>query len=182
MPMKKTVTVLTLVMLFIFTVSTGMVMAQEKESGPPAKPPKADQMSPEEWEAYSGMMYEHHQKVAPIHDQLWAKQMEYDALAANPNSKPAEIKAVVDDMVKLRTQLRGEKSNFYNQAKAKGYHNYGKWGHKGYGPGYGHGYGRGYHASGDGYGPGYGCGYGPGKGHWRDKGGKGHHGGGHWRD
>ena len=175
MPMKKTVAVLTFVMLFIFTVSTGMVMAQEKDGAAPPKPPKADRMTPEEWEAYSTMMYDHHQKMAPVRDQLWAKQLEYEALAANPNSKPAEVKAVIDDMVKLKAQLRAEKNDFYNQAKAKGF-KHGKWGHRGFGPGH--------------FGPdddGYGCGFGPGKGHWGGKGygpgkgGRGHHGD-HWRD
>jgi len=171
MPMKKTVAFLTLVMLFIFTVSTGMVMAQEKDSPPPPKAPKADQMTPEQWEAYSTMLFDHRQKMAPVRDQLWAKHLEYDALAANPNTKPAEIKAVIDDMVKLKAQLREERNNFFNQAKAKGFKPGHFRGHKGFGPGH-------FGPDGDGFG----CGKGnwQGHGYGKGKGGRGHHG--EWRD
>jgi len=170
MPMKKTVAVLTLVMLFIFTVSTGMIMAQETVAAPPPKAPKAEPMTPEQMEAYYAMTHDHRQKMAPLRDQMWAKQMEYEALLANPNTKPAEVKAVIDDMVKLRAQLRAERNDFYNQAKAKGF----KPGHMGH-RGFGRGFGFGHFGFDD-----HGCGFGPGQGPWQGKGhgqgGRGHHG------
>ena len=171
MPMKKTIAFLTLVMLFIFTVSTGMVMAQETVAAPPPKAPKAEPMTPEQMDAFSTMMQDHHQKMAPLRDQMWAKQMEYDALVANPNTKPAEVKAVIDDIVKLRGQLRSERNDFFNQAKAKGFRPDHFRGHRGFG----------HFGFDDG-----GCGFGPGKGPWQGKGygqgrgGKGHHS--EWRD
>lgn len=182
MPMKKTVTVLTLVLLFVFTVSTGMIMAQERNSASsPPNAPRADRMSPEEREAYSAMMYEHHQKMAPIRDQMWAKQMEYEALAGNPNARPADVRAVIDDMVKLRAQLRAERDGFRSQTQAKGFGPGHFRGHRGFGPGHFNDDG----SCGCGYGGGYGGGYGRDKGPWSGKGhhgyGKGRHGG-YWHD
>ena len=48
-----------------------------------------------------------YQKLESLHDQLWVKQMELDALARAGNSK--EVKAAADEMVKLRSQIRDER-------------------------------------------------------------------------
>ncbi|MDR2947089.1 MAG: periplasmic heavy metal sensor [Candidatus Adiutrix sp.] len=185
MSMKKTALALSFAMLFAFTAAA-MVGAQEKNAAQPKGENglMINRMTPEEWEAFSAMRDEHRMKLAPIQDQLWAKQMEYDALADNPNTKPAEIKAIVDEMVKLRAQLRTERNSLRDQAQSKGFHRNPGWGGQGYGHAYGHAYGPG-------------CEFGYGQGHWGDRddrgyrggrgygrghrgGGYGHHRGGNW--
>ena|GEM_PF-3664228 len=48
------------------------------------------------------------QKLASLHDQLWAKQMEVEALVQAGNTK--ELKAATDEAIKLRAQIREERS------------------------------------------------------------------------
>lgn len=112
----------------------------------------------------------HSQKVQSLEEQLWSRNMEYEALANNPNAKLAEIKAIVDQMSKLNTQLRREHDNYYKNMEAKGYgggNNYGN----GYAPrSYQGGYDQQYHQGG-----GYGNCWGGGGG-WHNKGRRGHHG------
>ena len=168
---KKTIPALTLALALILALAAGPALAQNE--APPAPPTKGKQMSPEDWEAFSALRDAHRQKMAPIHEELWAKGMEYEALKSNPNTKPSEVKALIDDMGKLRKQIRDSKEEFRTQVQAKGFgpgDGKGWRGHKGpghKGPGYGHG------------GPGYGCGFGPGDGY--DGPGYGHDGPGYGR-
>lgn len=116
MNLKKTLPALTLALLMLFSVSAAM--AQPKEKTPP--PPKA-QISQEDKDAMKALRDEHRLKMDPIRDQLWAKKMEYDALVANPNSKHEDIKAVIEDMRKLKVQKREEKQRFSEAMEAKGF-------------------------------------------------------------
>jgi hypothetical protein len=47
------------------------------------------------------------QKLDSLSDQLWAKQMELEALVQAGNAK--EAKAVTDEIIKLRNQIRDER-------------------------------------------------------------------------
>lgn len=147
---KKTIPALTLALALIISLAAGPALAQNDDAKP-APPAKGKVMSPEDWEAFSALRDAHRQKMAPIHEELWAKGMEYEALKSNPNTKPAEVRALIDEMGKLRKQIRDSRDEFRTQAEAKGFGpGKGFRGHKGgFGPG-GHG------------GPGYGCGFGPG--------------------
>ena len=81
------------------------------EAQPP--PPPAGQV-----EAWDSLRAERLEKIGPLQDKLWAKEMEYEALTRNGNQ--SEVKAVIDDMVKLRGQIRAEKSKLFDQMKEKG--------------------------------------------------------------
>jgi hypothetical protein len=146
----------------------GWALAQEGSD--PAAGPAYKQLGPEERKALEAMRRSHRQKVAPLRDQLWAKNKEYEAMAANPNTKPAEIKAIVSEMLKLKAELRQERESFFSQAQAQGFYP---------GPGFrrGHDYesgcgcGLGWDGPGRGEGPGRGHGQGHGRRHghdWRD--------------
>ncbi|MDR1045477.1 MAG: periplasmic heavy metal sensor [Candidatus Adiutrix sp.] len=163
MTLKKILPVLALILLF--TVSGAPALAQPADGPPGQGPARESRLSPEDRAALDGLWQDHHRKMEPLKDQLWAKSMEYDALVANPNTKPGEVRAVIDEMGKLRAQMRGERENFFGQVKAKGFgpgsgkdwrgHGFRRAGHDGfdgaYGPcsdagrGYGRRHGGGHH-------------------------------------
>ena len=58
------------------------------------------------------LIKEHHAAVAPLHKKLVQKQMELDVLSPNPNVKPDELKAIVAEIVSLRTQLHTLQKEF----------------------------------------------------------------------
>lgn len=165
MTLKKTLPAMTLMLALIFAVS--VATAQTPEQGENKEPKKISKMNPEDRAAWEALMKEYRQKTEPMRDQMWAKNLEYDALVANPNTKPAEVKAVIDEMLRLKVQLRTEHEKFAETAKAKGLkgfkgHGFGRDFHKGW---RGHGPERGFDA-GDcpGQGKGFGKGHGKGKG------------------
>lgn len=146
MELKKTLPTMALVLAF--AASSGLALAQNNETDAPRQAPPKSDFSPEQWNAFEEMRSAHYQKTAPLRDQMWAKEMEYEALAANPNTKPAEIRAIIDEMVKIRTQLRAERESFFKEMKGKGFgpeFGYHKGFGHGYGKGWGHGKGWGYH-------------------------------------
>lgn len=155
---KKTLPTLALALVMLFTVSAAFAQPKEKAAPPQAPPPPAAKISPEDQAAMKAMWKEHHLKVAPLGDQLWAKQMEYDALVANPNSKHEDIKALIEEMRKLRVEMRAEKTKFFEALEAKGYdrgpgrHWFGFDGDR-RGPGYDHGPSKGRHRGPKGFGP-----------------------------
>ena len=179
--MKKALPALALALLLAFSGS--LALAQPADDAPPP-PPGVKQMSAEDQAAISAMRKAHRQKMAPLHDQMWAKQMEYEALSGNPNIKQSDIQALINDMTKLRAQIRTEREAYFDQIEAKGfapmggpgYYGHRGWAHDGGGRGWCGQFG----PDGD-YGPGHGKGYGPGPG--KGKGyGKGHKGGRHHAD
>lgn len=118
MNLRKTLPALALALVMLFTVSAAM--AQPKEKTPPPPPAKA-QISAEDRAAMKALWEEHRLKMDPIRDQLWAKHMEYDALVANPNSKHEDVKAVIEEMRKLKVQAREEKLRHRTAMEAKGF-------------------------------------------------------------
>lgn len=128
MSFKKTMPALTLALLMLFSVSAAMAQSKDKTPPPqgqerPALPEGAPpaRLSPEDMAAVKAMKREHRQKTEPLRDQFWAKRMEYEALVANPNSKHADIKAVIEEMKKLRAQLREERRTLDEALEARGF-------------------------------------------------------------
>lgn len=138
--MKKTVAILTLALITVFSSAA---LAQNQNQN-------------QDQAAFRGQWQEHRTSMSAIQDKLWAKSMEYDALIANPNSKQADISAVINEMTALRAQLRTEGDKFRNDMYDQGFDRDGR----GYGYGGGMGYGYGCGGMGGGYGDGMGRGYG----------------------
>lgn len=118
--------------MMLFTSGTAFAQAKD-EKGPPPVPPAFAEISAEDRAALDKLFDDHRTKTAPLRDQLWAKRMEYEALSDNPNVKPDEIKALVAEMSKLRTQLRGERDTLRKALNDKGFdrrHFRGYHGHK----------------------------------------------------
>lgn len=121
MNLKKTLPILSLALVMLFTVATAMAQSKDKQAPPLPVPGKVAQLSAEDQAAMKALWKEHRQKMAPIRDHLWAKQMEYDALLANQNSKHQDVQAVIEDMKKLRVQVREERIRFQESMEAKGF-------------------------------------------------------------
>lgn len=158
MTLKKTLPAMTLMLALLFAVSTAMAQpAASDDKRPPKKMGLMSQMSPEDKAAWAELWKEHRGNIEPLRDQMWAKRMEYNALVANPNTKPEAVKTVIDEMLRLKVQLRGEHDKLAEAAKAKGLE------HPGFGPGFHKGW-RG-HGPDGGFGdcPGMGSGKGPGR-------------------
>lgn len=94
---------------------------------------------------------EHYKAVTPLRDSLREKYMTLNALSANPNASPDEIRQLTADITKLRTQIRTVNDDFSAKLVKAGLPGMGYGRHDGYGMGHGHrGYGH------DGYGMGRG--------------------------
>jgi len=152
MTFKKTLPVITLMLALLFVVSTAI--AQSPESGDKKDPAASSRMSAEQQAAWAELWKDHRDKIEPLRDQIWAKQLEYDFLVTNPNTKPGEMKAVIEEMQSLKSKLRAEKNKLAEAARAKDLdvHKFGPggpmrdWGGHGYdgdcrcsGSSYGHG-------------------------------------------
>ncbi len=122
MTIKKTIPALALAL--IIAATSGLALAKANKAGQPGDnqaPPAISQMSSEDQTALAALWKAHQEKAAPLRDQMWAKRMAYQALMANPNTKPGDIQPVIDDMLRIKTQLRTEREAFFNQLEAKGY-------------------------------------------------------------
>ncbi|MDL2260045.1 periplasmic heavy metal sensor [Deltaproteobacteria bacterium OttesenSCG-928-K17] len=118
--MKKNLIPAAAVMM-VMLVGSGAAMAQDGKKNPPPPPAPMAEMSAEDQAAIDKIFDDHRLKTAPLRDQLWAKRMEYDALANNPNVKPDEIRAIIADMGKIKTQLRTERDGLRAALKEKGF-------------------------------------------------------------
>lgn len=163
MTFKKTLPAMALMLTLLFAVSAAI--AQTPDSGDKKAAVRAGQMSPEDQAAWAELWKEHREKIEPLRDQIWAKQMEYDFLVANPNTKPTDIKAVIDEMLRLKDQMRTERNRLTEASRAKGLNL-----HK-FGPGFMKDWG-GHGSEGDCQCPGFGPAKNPGKGHSRHHGGQ----------
>ena len=67
-------------------------------------------MSPEKM---NQLISEYSLKVEPLQDQLWAKQMELEALSRAGNA--AEVRAIAAEAVKLKAQIRDERRRLAEQ-------------------------------------------------------------------
>ena len=93
-----------LALAFIVSVSGGYAHAQSADA-----------------QGIEKMRDAHRQKMAPLHDQYWKKQMEYDFLVNNPSAKLADVKVIIEEMSALKTQLRTERQGMMKEMKSKGY-------------------------------------------------------------
>lgn len=163
-----------LAFLLALSVSAPALWAQATDQPKDKARPGPGQMAPGDWYGNLGpekqkiwdtAWQEHQAKMQPLRDQMWRKSMEYEALAGNPNLKPEDFRALIDEMADLKLKMRAEGQGFRDKLAKDGLSQ--PWGcgaMSGPGPGKG--------------GPGYGYGY-----HHRGKGGRpdhmGYHGGWH---
>lgn len=68
-------------------------------------------------DAVRALMLEHRDKVQPLRDKLWVKRTTLGALKDNPNVKPAELTALIEEMAALRKQLRDEHKAYVARVK-----------------------------------------------------------------
>ena len=68
-----------------------------------------DQLTPEKQEAYHKIMDAFRAKAEPLRESMWQKRMELKALSPNPNTQPAEIKALVKEIGALHIQMKNER-------------------------------------------------------------------------
>ena len=105
-----------------------------------------DNLSQEQRQAASGIMNEYDARLAPMQEQLRAKQLELNALAGSPNAKPEVISKLATEIAALQTKLNAEyQGRNMKLSEATGQQGYGHWG-----MGYGHN--RGGHRGGRGMG------------------------------
>jgi len=87
-------------------------------------------------------IYERNQtKLQPLHDNLYAKRLELNALAQNPNTKPETIKNLAQEITELRKDIRAQgeimsTSLDKETGMRSGYHRNGRGGHRGNGSGH----------------------------------------------
>lgn len=115
-------------------------------------------LTPEKQAAVDKIFEKHQKAFFDLHEQMWAKGTELEALTRSGKADKADIEALVADMGKIRTQMDQERQSLASEiSKETGVKL----------PAYGYGYGMGgsgygHHMWGGGYGPmGGGCGYGP---------------------
>ncbi|MDR3038679.1 MAG: hypothetical protein LBV21_05265 [Candidatus Adiutrix sp.] len=119
MRLKKNLPALTLILAL--ALPAGLALAQtatetRKEAAAPAR-----ELSPADYEARDALWAEHRRKVEPLRDQLWAKELEYEALTRGGDANRAEVKVLIDDMVKLKGLIRAEREKLFSQTKARGF-------------------------------------------------------------
>lgn len=95
-------------------------------------------------------------ETLPLRQKLAAKAVELRTLRLQANPDPAQLKALSDEVIELRTQIAKKA----NEAGLAGAWDAGRRFGRRFGPGYGMGYGMGYGPGMMGYGPGM-MGYGP---------------------
>ncbi|MDL2271932.1 periplasmic heavy metal sensor [Desulfovibrio sp. OttesenSCG-928-I05] len=65
-------------------------------------------LTPEKQTAFNAIMKDSFQKMQPLREQLYSKEMTLRALSPNPNTKPEQITALVDEIAALRKQMNAE--------------------------------------------------------------------------
>lgn len=144
--MRKKISGLAVAALFLsLSLGASALLAQPKDvpgrPGPATYEEWYGSLSPEKQRTWEAAWREHKDKMQPLRDQMWRKSMEYDALVGNPNVKPEETRALIDEIAGLRTKMRAERQSFHDKMAQDGFK-------RPWGPGPGHGYG-----GCDGYGP-----------------------------
>lgn len=66
------------------------------------------QLTPEKQAQADAILNEFRTKTAPLHDKMWAKHTELNALSANSKTEPKDISRLTNELVDLRAQLRKE--------------------------------------------------------------------------
>ncbi|GAB1409427.1 hypothetical protein MASR1M90_05810 [Desulfovibrionales bacterium] len=102
---KKTILVLALILLIPISMSFAGPMHGQDRYGYGHMGYQGDQLAPEKQAQWNKIMDAHYKEIQPLRDALWQKQMELDALAVNPNTKPEDIRALTNEMVSIRKEL-----------------------------------------------------------------------------
>lgn len=105
---KKTILVLALLLLPI-SLSFAAPMHGQGRHGYGHMGYQGEQLAPEKQAQWNAIMEAHHKDVQPLRDALWQKQIELDALAVNPNTKPEDIRVLTNEMMTLRKELQAKK-------------------------------------------------------------------------
>ncbi len=83
-----------------------------------ADPAKADAKA--KHEQFVSIMKSHRSAMRQLEDKMEQKQMELDYIAVNPNTKPADIKALIAEIFDLRAKIRSARSDVRNKLKEAG--------------------------------------------------------------
>lgn len=112
--MKRTASIATLAIVGIIALSTlsfagpmrgmGGMGGMNGCSGGPN--PAVEQLTQEKQDLLKSILAEHRKEAAPLHNSMWEKRTLLEALSANSNTKPEEIKALVREISELRAQMQ----------------------------------------------------------------------------
>ncbi len=110
--MKRTAAIGTLAIVGIIVFSTLTFAGPMRGMGANGDCPGWDrnqavqQLPQEKQDLLKSILAEHRKDTAPLHDSMWEKRTLLEALSANSNTKPEEIKALVREMSELRAQMQ----------------------------------------------------------------------------
>lgn len=109
--MKRTASIATLAIVGIIALSTlsfaGPMRGMGGMNGCPGGPnPAVEQLTQEKQDLLKSILAEHRKEAAPLHNSMWEKRTLLEALSANSNTKPEEIKALVREISELRAQMQ----------------------------------------------------------------------------
>ena len=109
--MKRTASIATLAIFGIIALSTlsfaGPMRGMGGMNGCPGGPnPAVEQLTQEKQDLLKSILAEHRKEAAPLHNSMWEKRTLLEALSANSNTKPEEIKALVREISELRAQMQ----------------------------------------------------------------------------
>ena len=112
--MKRTASIATLAIVGIIALSTlsfagpmrGMGGMGATNGCPGWSNPAVEQLTQEKQDLLKSILAEHRKDTAPLHNSMWEKRTLLEALSANSNTKPEEIKALVREISELRAQMQ----------------------------------------------------------------------------
>ena len=112
--MKRTASIATLAIVGIIALSTlsfagpmrGMGGMGGMNGCPGGPNPAVEQLTQEKQDLLKSILAEHRKEAAPLHNSMWEKRTLLEALSANSNTKPEEIKALVREISELRAQMQ----------------------------------------------------------------------------
>ena len=101
--MKRTASIATLAIVGIIALSTlsfagpmrGMGGMGATNGCPGWSNPAVEQLTQEKQDLLKSILAEHRKEAAPLHNSMWEKRTLLEALSANSNTKPEEIKTLV---------------------------------------------------------------------------------------
>lgn len=116
------------------------------------------QVAPEQQEAFDKLFDKHSTKMEQLRNDMWAKNLELNALVESGKAEKSDIRSLVGDITKLREKMQVERSSFFDELDAAGIQPLAG---SGFGPCAGRGAGGNGMMGNGGYGPGNGQGNGP---------------------
>lgn len=69
-------------------------------------------LTPEQQQKFDALFAEHQKKAFALHEDIWAKKAELNALAQNPNTKPERITQLVNEIKTLRAKQYEQREAF----------------------------------------------------------------------